>query len=664
MKISLKKKVPIAILCIIASILLICAIMLGWLYAQSGAIDRAKHEIQTPAFRVCAISEDGNAIDVNSWYNDKDGKEYIFLPSDAVADNLTVIKNDETQQEGSIKRSDKNSDEYTVTFNGNDYDTVILQGSDIPCVRITTDSMGLEELYADKSNKDKAHIDIFDGGEMIVSERLKSIKGRGNASWDWPQKSFNIKFKNKIDLFNMGGAKKYSLITSYTDPTLIKDYLTYSLADDIKLEYSPDSVVIDLYVNNDYLGVYLLSDSIGAGSGRVDINDLDDANELANPGTAIDELPLSTNASSIDKAENATCKWVDIANEPDDITNGYILELEFKYRYINEPSGFVTQNGQAVVLKSPEYATQGEINYISSLYQEFEDALYSQDGINASGKHYSDYIDVTSFAKMYLVQELTQNRDANDTSTYMYLDESGVLKAGPVWDFDNALGNQVFLGNMNDPDTVKADELQVCYKGFFRELYKHDDFRAAVYNEWSTNMRDEVLDILTFADESCSRLSESAVMNGIRYNRYNTVDSEENIKKYNAVIEDLKNFINTRIELFDDTFKENSAVLFYNANAQVSEYEYGDSVSVGDKLVISGNMYKSNKKFLGWNTNADGSGEAYSEGDEITLEGDSVMLYAQWSDSDSTVLTIKNKISDMYTKVSNSLKYRICEIMG
>ena len=50
------------------------------------------------------------------------------------------------------------------------------------------------------------------------------------------------------------------------------------------------------------------------------------------------------------------------------------MELEIADRYPDEISGFVTDGGQPVIFKNPEYATESEVKYISSIYQDFEDA--------------------------------------------------------------------------------------------------------------------------------------------------------------------------------------------------------------------------------------------------------------------------------------------------
>lgn len=116
-------------------------------------------------------------------------------------------------------------------------------------------------------------------------------------------------------------------------------------------------------------------------------------------------------------------------------------------------------------MKSPEYASEAQVKYISGYWQEMEDALYSETGYNDLDKHYTDYIDIVSWAKQYLIQEWTSNWDAGLTSNYFYKDVDGKLFAGPVWDFDSALGNYEGRDgtNLKDPTNLHAKSRNLRY---------------------------------------------------------------------------------------------------------------------------------------------------------------------------------------------------------
>ena len=116
-------------------------------------------------------------------------------------------------------------------------------------------------------------------------------------------------------------------------------------------------------------------------------------------------------------------KWIDIPNDPADISGGYLLEFDWNTRYDEELCGFVAHTGQPVVIKSPEHATQAEVNYIADLVDPGLEAVHSSTGYNVAGKHYSEYFDMDSLVAMYILQELGMNHDTGVSSLFFYKSE-------------------------------------------------------------------------------------------------------------------------------------------------------------------------------------------------------------------------------------------------
>ena len=73
----------------------------------------------------------------------------------------------------------------------------------------------------------------------------------------------------------------------------MRNTFIFDLSDEMGLYYSSKSKPVDLYINGEYLGNYLVCESVEVGSSRVDITDLEDLNEEANPGTDIEKAPLA-----------------------------------------------------------------------------------------------------------------------------------------------------------------------------------------------------------------------------------------------------------------------------------------------------------------------------------------------------------------------------------
>ena len=587
------------------------------------------------------------------WHkSDADGKYYFYLPAGTDTSSLRTkfVSNDSVYVGETKLGYDKETNafdgggEFTVTSGSASYQVVVLQSQNIPAMFIETESGSLDAIHADKSHKEKGKIAVLEDGKVTVDTTLSSIKGRGNSTWKLDKKPYNIKFDKKIDLFGLGKAKKFSLLASRYDPSFLRNTFIYDLSDEIGLYYSSKNQHVDLYVNGEYLGNYLVCESVEVGSSRVDITDLDDLNEEANPGVDVEAAPLAGDRSG---SSAGSIKYADFQGNPDDISGGYLLEYEFLDRYEPEVSGFVTKIGQPVVLKSPEYASKAQVEYISSFWQEFEDALYSENGTNSLGKHYTDYIDIDSFAKMYIIEELSMDIDAGLSSCYFFKDaKSDKIYASPVWDFDLALGSYTasrygvslldttkwlvansYISGKNNP-TGRA------FYTVFGELFRHDEFISAVKKAWKENVlpnlgEEKIAQVKSLASD----IAASATMDNFLWRRqlnssYETVNSA-----FNKEVDYLVSFITNRTSALSKGYSDNAAYLFYDGNgAEGTAFETNITIA-GEKVKIQ-NCSMDHDDFLyvfdGWNTAKDGSGTSYEPGDEITLDEGTTVLYAKW----------------------------------
>ena len=327
---------------------------------------------------------------------------------------------------------------YQISTPDGTYPLRVVSSDWLPSVFITTESGNLSHIHADKANRESASISIVSQGALAVkSADIQFIKGRGNSSWQSNEKkSYNFKLTEKHALLGMSKAKKWVLTSNNMDATLMRNAMAYSLAHATAIPYTIDYRWIDLYLNGSYRGTYMLCEKIEVGKQRVNIQDLDVANEACNPN--YDEI--------INASENVGCsktkKWIAFPTEPDDISGGYLLESDYQEEFETHAGAFITSAGTCLVLHSPEFPTQSEIKYVSGLYNEFEEALFSDSGVNKKGRSFLDYIDVDSFVDGVLLYELTQDQDHGYSSWYIFLsDESERFVMGPVWDFDQAFEN-------------------------------------------------------------------------------------------------------------------------------------------------------------------------------------------------------------------------------
>lgn len=602
-------------------------------------------EIQLANFQV-KIQQDEH-VQTIEWYIEETeaGKEYfLFLPYYAKQKELKVFFTDveeivlnDLKLENEARTDCVKEGINTISCGGKELALHVVYGSNIPVLHIQTDSGSIETVLNDKNHREPGRFVALVDEEVKYSAKLEYLKGRGNSTWTLEKKPFNIKFVEKINLFGMGAARKWCLLANALDGTKLKNKLVSDYGHEVGLQYSSKSVIVDLYIDNQYMGNYTLMEPVEVGEQRVDITDLEKLNEKANPDINIEEATWNGNRGPDSYSIAGGYKWVDLPNVPEIITGGYLLEYELAAKYDSEVSGFVSEYGQPVIIKSPEYASREQVEYIRNYYQEFENALLSGDGYNEAGKHFSDYIDIESFAKMYILQEYIKNLDAGLTSCYFYKDVGGKIVASPGWDFDSAFGRR-FTRNevkMHDPEGLwvtggKLLEELSDKETIFTLLCRHNVFREEAQRQWITCFEPQVESLLMNLETLWEENSESVVADRFRWKRegnsYETV--VENVEQLKN---DMKEFILQRTDFMSKLFSEESCVLGYHANGgngsmyDLNFYEKGSVVRLQDNIIEH-----DNREFLGWNTRISGWGDFYEDGDSIIIE-ENTTLYAQWS---------------------------------
>ena len=278
---------------------------------------------------------------------------------------------------------------------------------------------------------------------VVWSGSLKNIKSRGNSTWNYPKKPYQIKLSEKADLLETGEkAEKEStwlLLANYIDATLLHNQLTFDLAADFGLAYTPHSASVDLYYDGEYRGVYELCEKNEVSKGRVAVHDLEGDIEDANPDVAdMEALPRLDGALD----SGLVYQYVSGLSSPGMIYGGYLLEMDYPTRAEAEASWFRTVNRQYLVVKSPEFLPEDAMRYIASLYERFETAVYAGGVDPETGTDYRDLVDLDSLARCFLLMELGENNDAFASSTFFYKPAAEEkLYVGPVWDYDTGYGS-------------------------------------------------------------------------------------------------------------------------------------------------------------------------------------------------------------------------------
>ena len=614
-------------------------------------------------------AENESDLGAVEWYKATDGKYYIFLPASADKSNITVwFTADEDVMCGETKLVNgeatdafANGDSFTLTCGTASYEVKVLQASNSGTVYINTESGNMDAIHADKSHKESGIIIILDeDGNVEYEGKLSSIKGRGNSTWEQTKKPYNIKLDKKKDLFGMGKNKSWCLLASATEPSFIRNMLVYDFARNIGVETTGFAHYINLYLNGEYAGLYLLTEKVDVGENRVEIYDLEGATEDVNDKD-LDEYKL---AGAQNSKKLGTIKYVDIPNNPSEITGGYLLELEKISRYPAEVSGFITNIGQPIVVKTPEYASKAQVEYISSYYQDFEDALYSGTGYNSKGKHYSEYIDVDSLARMYVLQEFTSIFDGCNSSFFLWKDIDGKLTAGPAWDYDASLGKGHLNSFINNADTSDSRNLfvQTCCidthvknkKGLLAQAFMYDDFQKKVQEIWAGEFSDYYPTFYNNIEVFKNETTASFVMNSVRWNNFSTTDISVIRNKQVSLVKVIYDFVDVRYPFLSNAYRSDTYFVKYDIGNYGKSLVHDKTVyESGDKATVlaAPESTDSKIKFAGWTTNPDGSGDKYAEGEKITVT-DNTRLFAQWQTKNVFELLMQS-IADFFQSIMN-----------
>lgn len=231
-----------------------------------------------------------------------------------------------------------------------------------------------------------------------------------------------------------------------------------------------------------------------------------------------------------------------------DETGGYLLEMN--YHTMEEASCFMTSQGYAINVKSPEWCGKGAMDYISEFYQGFEDAVYASDasGRNSEGKYYYDYVDLDSLVRTFVLQELAKNCDGFRYSQFFYF-TNGKLYAGPVWDQEMTFGSG--WSGYSRPDSMEYFDLG-------KALIRIPHFRVAVQAYYST-FRSAASALESRISAQYAALNDSAAMNYTLwpYIRVGDPEAAGHIwqgASYGSVINDLQSWITKRLSKLDEVY--------------------------------------------------------------------------------------------------------------
>lgn len=372
----------------------------------------------------------------------------------------------------------------------------IPQPTSVPIISVVLADGDLRLDQVTRENWVRSSVTIFgtDGG-VILDGVGSQFKGRGNSSWSFPQKGYRFKLDAKCGLFGNAPSKHWEIIAAANDPTYLINYLAYSTVNEVLgyIEYTTSANFVEVYVNGDYHGLYLLCEKVRVDTGRVDI---------------ASEFGVLDTGYLIEYDNYARA-------------NGAVLGIDY-FR-----TGRESYDEWGFTVKSPdpddyrnEAFYQLQVSFIQSYLISVFEALEAFDWALVNR-----LIDVNSFVDMCIIRECFMNID--NGSFYLYKKpNNGKLYAGPAWDFDlSATGCQYEL------DLYDETSLTVLFNPFFSLLLQFEEFNELVKTRWATKSAELEATIIRLVD-AVEPLADVFLKSATRWDMPDILARQQELKEW------------------------------------------------------------------------------------------------------------------------------------
>lgn len=244
----------------------------------------------------------------------------------------------------------------------------------------------------------------FAGAELVSGPI--TIKGRGNTTWGFPKKPFNIVTtdnaykKKKTTPFGMPSHSGWCLLAEYQDKVHMRTPVTTALSYAMGLPWASRTQKVELYINGEYLGLYTFCEKVEADVNRIPV--------------------IVTNG----------------------VDTGWTIEQMPQNQIGEDEVFFQDERGYWFSYKAPESDKPAPAQNISirDQYNDLMDRIYEvplDDLVNG----YRGVMNVESFAMFFLLQDICKNYDAFVSSWYTTRRTStALIEAGPFWDANGVFG--------------------------------------------------------------------------------------------------------------------------------------------------------------------------------------------------------------------------------
>lgn len=374
---------------------------------------------------------------------------------------------------------DKDKDNQTETEKEEETPFVDAVTSKLPILYIDTNGLSIS------SNETYTPCDIKitnTEASYLIDHATGGIRLRGHSTSQFDKKPYRIRFDEETQPLGLGTGPSHSwvLLADYVDQSMLRNYVTYNIAEELlRSTFVPDVALVEVVLNDTHMGIYLMTEQIHVNSERVALDEEGATNSLVT-----DTGYLLETESDVERRNGEGVEGVDWITVPNYTNTSVVFTWQnvFNYDLLPDVAFYVIKSDAKSV---------DQVAYIRNYLKDTYDAIY----IDQTFEAVNQYVDITSAVDMYLLQLITNDMDYNFSSNYIYKDKAGKIVFGPPWDHDLCYGNHY---QNTSPEALHIFHLlyKLSTQPWFQQLVltRYDEITSQTYHIYQ-EMRDMINDM-------------------------------------------------------------------------------------------------------------------------------------------------------------------------
>lgn len=478
-------------------------------------------------------------------YNAQDGNYYVFLPSYARMEDIavdvpylqSVTLDGNPLRSGMTCQNFSLDTPYELHYKNTTATLWFCQSANVATMYINTTSGTVDQLHKDQEHQEIASVSVYTPtGELDLLDVYTTVKGRGNATWNLDKKPYSLTLSSEAGLLGMAPGTSWVLLANGNDETNLNNKLVLDLGRKTGLAWTPDSAYVDVYLNGQYNGLYLLTEKVEVSPNRLQLD--------ADAGDFL-----------------------------------YTPDLFVRRESLRNP--FETQSGRTMEITFPKVLTQPQQDRIHTLADQLEQVLFSGSDLTSVAG-----FDLDSWVRRYLIDEISGNIDGDLASSYIYYTDNTFF-AGPVWDYDVAFGNNTRNQNPHSFIAKIHNKTANDISPYYSALYANPAFHQRMTEIYETEFLPLVQQLLSGGiEELAKEIAPASRLNSLRWKTmYETLRSSQLSPTQTAA--DIAAYLEARVAFLNRAWLEGtefSTVQFLFPNQEIY---WNISVETGTTLETS-----------------------------------------------------------------------------